>query len=155
MRKYYQALLEQLHELHGECRKAVDALPAEALDWVAGPETNSLSVLITHLAGAERYWIGDVVKGEPSFRDRSAEFQVKGVEPEALKARLDKLDTYAAAVLETLRLRDLDTWKVSPRDGRKVTVAWSLLHALQHTAVHVGHIEILVQQWKEKQRTAS
>ena len=70
MRKLYQALLDELSELHGEVTKALDDVPAEALDWMPGPEMNSLSILIVHLMGAERYWIGDVVKGDPSFRDR-------------------------------------------------------------------------------------
>ena len=151
MRKYYEALLEQFRELHQEIQKALEVLPIEALDWVPGPEMNSISVLTVHLAGAERYWVGDVVRGDPSFRNREAEFQVKGMDNAALKQRLADLDAYEATTLEKLRLRDLDQVRVSPRDGRTVTVAWALLHAMEHTAVHVGHIEILVQQWKQRQ----
>ncbi len=150
MRKLYRSYLDELGELHGEILKALDELPAEALDWVPGPEMNSLSVLIMHLTGAERYWIGDVVQGDPSFRNRDAEFQVKGMDAAALKKRVADLDAYEEAAFEKLRLRDLDAVRVSPRDGREVTVAWALLHPLQHTAQHVGHIQILKQQWKEK-----
>jgi uncharacterized damage-inducible protein DinB len=150
MRKFYEALLDQFRELHAGIYKALETLPAEALDWVPGPEMNSLSVLVVHLAGAERYWVGDVVQGVPSFRNRDAEFQARGMDAAALKGRIEKLDEYETAVFEALRLRDLDAWRVSPRDGRKVTVAMGLLHALKHTAVHVGHIEVLVQQWKQR-----
>ena len=148
MRKYYEALLGHFRELHGEVLKALDVLPPEAYDWSPGPEMNSLAVLVMHFSGAERYWVGDVVKGDPSFRNREAEFQTKGVDAAALKQRLTDLDAYEAAAFESLRVRDLESFKVSPRDGLRVTVAWALLHAFQHTAVHVGHIEILVQQWK-------
>ena len=148
MRKYYESLSEHMRALHGEVLKALDVLPPEALDWSPGPEMNSLSVLVMHLAGAERYWVGDVVKGDPSFRNREAEFETRGMDAAALKQRLADLDAYETAAFETLRVRDLESFKVSPRDGRSVTVAWALLHAMQHTAVHVGHIEILVQQWK-------
>ncbi|MFH1185418.1 MAG: DUF1572 family protein [Chloroflexota bacterium] len=151
MRKYYEAMLDHFRELHAEALKGVDVLPPEALDWVPGPEMNSLSVLIMHFSGSERYWIGDVVKGDPSFRNREAEFETKGLYAAALKQRIADLDAYEAAVFDKLRLRDLDTWKVSPRDGRKVTIAYALLHAMWHTSVHLGHIEILVQQWKQKQ----
>ena len=151
MRKLYQTLLEKLGELHGEVLKAIDSLPAEALDWSPGPEMNSLTVLAVHLMGAERYWIGDVVQGDPSFRNREAEFQVKGLEAAALKQRLTDLDAYEAAALGKLRLRDLDEVRVSPRDGKQVTVGWALLHPLQHTGQHVGHIQVLVQQWKQKE----
>jgi len=150
VRKLYQALLDELGELHGEVTKALDTLPAEALDWTPGPEMNSLSILTVHLMGAERYWIGDVVQRDPSFRNREAEFQVKGLDAATLKQRLADLDAYEVAALGKLRLRDLDEERVSPRDGRKVTVGWAVLHPLQHTGQHVGHIEVLVQQWKQK-----
>jgi uncharacterized damage-inducible protein DinB len=150
MRKYYEAMLEHFREMHAEVLKALDALPPEALDWSPGPEMNSLTVLVMHITGSERYWVGDVVKGTPSFRDREAEFQARSVDVAALKQRLADLDAYEAGALETLKVRDLESFKVSPRDGRSVTVAWALLHALEHTSVHVGHIEVLVQQWKQK-----
>jgi uncharacterized damage-inducible protein DinB len=150
VRKLYETLLEKFGELHGEVLKALDALPAEALDWSPGPEMNSLSVLAVHLMGAERYWIGDVVQGDPSFRNREAEFQVKGLDATTLKQRLADLDAYEVAALEKLRLRDLDEVRVSPRDGKQVTVGWALLHPLQHTGQHVGHMQVLVQQWKQK-----
>ena len=108
MRKLYQALLDELGELHREVVKALDSLPAEALDWSPGPEMNSLSVLAVHLMGAERYWFGDVIQGDPSFRNREAEFQVKGLDAAALKQRLADLDAYEVAMLGKLRLRDLD-----------------------------------------------
>ena len=150
MRKVYESMLEHFRGLHAEVLKALDVLPAEALDWVPGPEMNSISVLVMHLTGAERYWVGDVVKGDPSFRNREAEFQTRGMDSAALKQRLTDLDAYEATALEKLRVRDLESFKVAPKDGRSVTVAWALFHAMQHTAVHVGHIEILVQQWKGK-----
>jgi uncharacterized damage-inducible protein DinB len=152
MRKYYEAVLDHFRELHAEVLKAVDVMPPEAFDWVPGPEMNSLGVLVMHLTGSERYWVGDVVKGDPSFRNREAEFQAKGMDAAALKQRVSDLDAYEAKVFDTLQLRDLDSWKVAPRDGRKVTVAWALLHALEHTAVHVGHIEILTQQRKQTEK---
>ena len=40
-----------------------------------------------------------------------------------------------------------------PRDGKKYTVAWALGHALEHTAIHVGHIPMLKQLWKEREET--
>jgi uncharacterized damage-inducible protein DinB len=149
MRKFYRAMLDELSGLHAEIVKAIDELPPEALDWVPGSDMNSLSVLAVHTTGAERFWIGDVVKGDPSFRNRDAEFRVQGMTAEALKQRIADLDLYEAAAFETLSLRDLDGMRVNPRDGKQVSVAWALLHPLQHTGQHVGHIEILKQQWMQ------
>lgn len=150
MRKYYEGLLDHFKSLHAGALQALDVLPPEALDWVPGPEMNSVSVLVVHLCGSERYWVGDVVLGDPSFRDREAEFRTRGMPAPALSRRLSDLDAYEARALERLKVRDLDVWKVSPRDGRQVTVGWALLHALQHTALHLGHIEILTQQWTHR-----
>ena len=47
-----------------------------------------------------------------------------------------------------MQLRDLEEMR-SARGGRQVTVAGALLHPLQHTGQHVGHIEILKQQWMQ------
>jgi uncharacterized damage-inducible protein DinB len=150
MRKFYEGMLEHLKALHAEALKSLDSLPPEALDWVPGPEMNSISVLIMHFTGSERYWVGDVVRGDPSFRNREAEFATKGMEAGALRQRVLDLDAYEAGAFEALKVRDLDEWKVTPKDGRQVTVGWSLMHALQHTAVHVGHIEVLTQQWRQR-----
>jgi uncharacterized damage-inducible protein DinB len=149
MHKFYRAMLDEYAALHAEIVKTVNELPAEALDWVPGPDMNSLSVLTVHLTGAERYWIGDVVKGDPSGRNREAEFRVQGMTADALKQRIAELDVYEAAAFETLTVRDLEGTRLNPRDGKQVTVAWALLHPLQHTGQHVGHIEILKQQWMQ------
>ncbi len=151
MQKTYEALLGRFDELHRAIKGSLEEMPPEALDWSPGPEMNSLSVLIVHLSGAERYWVGDVVKGEPSFRDRDAEFRVKGLSHDLLKRRITDLEAYEKGVFEAMGLAELEEERISPRDGRKYTVAWALSHALEHTAIHVGHIQILSQLWKQGQ----
>jgi uncharacterized damage-inducible protein DinB len=151
---FYSEYLERLQDLHKDIQKAIDGLPPQALDWVPGPEMNSVAVLVVHLCGAERYWIGDVAGGEISGRERAAEFQTSGLDLAALKARLAGADGYAASVLERLSLADLEAVRTSPRDGRQFTVAWALLHALEHTAIHLGHLQLARQMWQERQGAA-
>ncbi len=139
--------LERLAALHDQAKEAIDGLPAEALDWTPGASMNSMAVLAVHLAGAQRYWIGEVVGGLPSGRDRAAEFRVSGLDAATLKARLDAVLTHSRGVLEPLTLEGLSAPRLSPRDGREVRVAWALAHALQHTALHLGHIQITRQLW--------
>ena len=150
MLKFYAALLDRFQDLHREARLALEALPPEAWDWRPSPGVNPLTVLIIHLAGAERFWIGDVVRGDSSQRDRAAEFEAHGLEAAALRQRLEQLDAYEAAVFAEMRLDDLDADCRSPRDGRQHSVAWALSHALEHTAVHVGQIQTLKQLWLER-----
>ena len=150
MHSIYADYLDRLDELHMDCMRAIDGLPREALDWVPGLNMNSLCVLIVHLTGAERYWLGDVVGQDRSDRDRESEFLACELDESTLKARLSESMTYARDLLETLTVEDLGSNRTSPRDGRTFTVAWSIFHALEHTAIHVGHIQILRQLWEQR-----
>jgi uncharacterized damage-inducible protein DinB len=148
MQTFCEEYLNILQACHTDILKALEGLPADALDWKAGADMNPISVLVFHLTGAERYWIGDVAAQEPSGRDRAAEFKVHGVGLEALRKRLEDNLAYARDALEKLTLQDLQTRRTSPRDGREFTVAWALLHALEHANLHLGHIQITRQLWE-------
>lgn len=133
---------ERLETIFGEVKEAIEGLPAEALDRVPGPEMNSLAVLAVHLAGATRYWIGDVVGQDLSGRDRDAEFQTAGLDGAALAERLDEVLAHSRSVLEVMTLESLNAVCESPRDGRMFTAGWALFHALEHAALHLGHVQI-------------
>ena len=63
------------------------------------------------------------------------------------------MDVYEKATFEEMGLGELDEERVSARDGQKYSVAWALSHALEHTALHVGHIQTLGQLWKERKQS--
>ncbi len=147
----FAAYLDRLETLHADMNSAIAGLPVEALNWSPGPEMNSLAVLAAHTAGAERYWIGDVIARDDSNRDRAAEFRTQAVSAQALIARLDAALAHSRGVLEQLSLATLDEKRLAPRGGEEVTVAWALAHALEHTAVHVGHVQIMRQLWEQRQ----
>jgi uncharacterized damage-inducible protein DinB len=148
MQTFYQDYINLLQERHNEILEALEGLPAEALDWTPGPDMNSISVLVVHLASAERYWIGDVAAQDPKERDRDAEFRVRGVEINILKKHLMGNLEYARNALNDFTIEDLQTTRVSARDGRTFTVAWALLHALEHATLHLGQIQLTRQLWK-------
>ena len=147
MERFAQDFLTVLITLHTDIEHAIADLPVEALDWVPGPEMNSIAVLVVHTLGAERWLLGDVLAGEPSNRDRDAEFRTSGLDAAALTERLAQATAYACHALEPLLCTDLDAPRVHPRDGREITVAWTLAHALDHTGQHLGHIQITRQFW--------
>jgi hypothetical protein len=150
MLPFYEALADRFHELHGDIQHDLDTLPSEALDWKPGPEMNSVSVIIVHLTGAERFLSGDVIMQDPSNRNREAEFSIAGMSKADLIQRLTDTEAYLTAAFEKLSLSDLETERIHPRHGNQVSVAWALLHALEHAATHVGHIQITVQMWHQK-----
>jgi uncharacterized damage-inducible protein DinB len=152
MEPLFEADFDLLQVNHKEILHALADLPAAALDWSPGIDMNPISVLVFHLTGSERFWIGDVVMREPSGRDRDAEFAVHGLGADLLKKRLDDSLDYARLALERLTLAALPQERTGPPEGRTVTVAWALLHALEHGALHVGHIQLVRQLWDQSNR---
>jgi hypothetical protein len=151
MQSFYANYLSNLREFHAEIRTAVKGLPQNVLDWTSGADMNSLNVLVVHLIGAECYWIGDVIAGAASGRDRDSEFKVQGLSEDELVQKLSEIEIYIQEALEPFVLQSLDETRISPRNGREVTVGWALCHALKHTALHVGHIQITRQLWERQQ----
>jgi len=150
MESFFEDYQDRLNELHRDVSSAIDGLPREALDWSPGEDIPSVCVLITHLTGAERFWIGDVAGGVPSNRDREAEFNTKGLEVFDLRNQLEEVQIFEKELLAKISLIDLESICISPRTGRRFTVAWALLHALEHTAIHLGHIQIIRQLWDQR-----
>jgi uncharacterized damage-inducible protein DinB len=148
MHPFFEAYLERHTALHRQLVETLEGLPQAALDWEPGPGMNTFNILIVHLTAAERYWVGDVARGEPSGRVRAQEFETRGLEAANLRERLAASRGYIEAACAQLRLEDLAGLRRSPMDGREVTAGWCLLHALEHTAIHVGHLQVLRQLWE-------
>lgn len=152
MELFFQDYYDHLQKLHAEIGLVLDGLPQEALDWMPGENMNSICVLAVHVAGAERFWIGDVITGETSNRNREAEFLTRGLDAAALREALNASLVHSRAVLERLMINDLHEMRTSPRDGRQFRVGWVLNHALEHIAIHLGHMQITRQVWESEPR---
>ena len=148
MHALFEDLYARLADLHGDIKNALDGLPPEALDWVPGPNMNSLTVLVIHTTGAERYWIGQMAGGDPVDRVRAEEFKAEALNVATLVERLDETLAHSQRTLESLTLEDLETVRL--HNEKEYRAAWSLLHALEHTAVHVGHIQMIRQLWDQR-----
>jgi uncharacterized damage-inducible protein DinB len=142
--------LQRIEDLRGQVRNLIADLPAEALNWrpIEGREehtTNSLSVLATHVAGAERFWIGEVVGGHPPTRDRDGEFAVEAMDAAELVHLLERSAAETRKVFSTLSSADLDG--VREARDRTIPVRWCILHVIDHTALHLGHMQLTYQLW--------
>jgi len=134
--------------LHNDIKLAIEGLSQSALDWGPGSDMNSLGMIVAHVAGSERYMIGDIVAKEPSGRDRDAEFRTQGIDTAELNERLDGSLAYVRQVLERFSIEDLDTPCVSPWDGQTYTAGWFLFRVMGHVASHLGHAQITRQMWE-------
>jgi uncharacterized damage-inducible protein DinB len=149
MQPFFQDYLHRLTDLHQDILNAIQGLPVEALDWTpiqrSNTEMNSINVMVTHICGSERYWIGEIACGDDSKRVRAEEFKVSGLNAAELSSQIIAATKYAEEALQNLSINDLSHVKSHTRDGMPVTVGWALLHALEHAAVHLGHIQITQQ----------
>jgi len=148
MEPFFEDYLLNLQELHNDISHTLKDLPPAALDWSPAGDVNSLNVLVVHTVGSLRYWIGEVLAGDPANRDRDSEFKSRGLDADTLKQSLnDNLD-YVRSVLERLSVEDLAARRSRGPNQPDTTVAWILGHALKHTATHLGHIQLMRQVWE-------
>lgn len=146
----FAAYLKELESLYTDAAKAINGLPQEALDWLPAPGTNSIAVLITHMTGAQRFLVGDMIGDIPSNRNRQAEFDARGQDQAVLTAMLSHAMSVSRDTLEKLTLADLESTQPHVKDGRSFTTTFALNHALAHCGVHVGHIQMTRQMWDMK-----
>ncbi len=159
--------LQRIEDLRGQVRDLIVDLPAEALNWRPippsapappalsekgaggaedrGDATNSLAVLAAHIAGAEHFWIGEVIGGQPPTRDRDAEFLTEVKDSSQLVRLLEQTGLETREILTSLTATDLDG--VREARGRQVPVRWGILHIIDHTALHLGHMQLTYQLW--------
>lgn len=150
MERFYEECLDRFRSLHEAVKKSIEVLDEEELDWVPAGDANSINVLVVHLTSAEKFWAADIALGNTSDRNRLDEFEVQGLKKADLFTRLDEtLDDLKSAFWQ-LKLFDLDQVRHSAQHNLNVTTAWAILHALEHTAIHVGHIQLTAQLCSEK-----
>ncbi len=143
--------LQRIEDLRGQVRDLIADLPAEALNWrpIEDNETNSLAVLAAHIAGAEHFWIAEVVGGRPPTRDRDAEFAAQASDASQLVCLLEDTGAETRKVFATLTRADSDATRQAR--GRTIPVRWCILHVIDHTALHLGHIQLTYQLWNKGQ----
>ena len=110
--------------------------------------SNTLYQLGFHTLGSARYWAVTLAGGEDFHRDRPAEFVSSGsgemliADLEALIDRIHaQLDPLGSADLERVTSGSSRHRGVDPDDDG-LPLRDSLLHALEHTALHLGHAQI-------------
>src|SRR5215212_10296642 len=141
--------LERLEGLQRRLHTDVQDLSAEAMDWSPGPAMNSVAVLLAHITGLLREGI-DLALDDPPGRVREQEFQTRGVLSAEMLRRLDAVIDYAREALPRLGLEDLAKER-KDEDGM-ITCGWALLHALEHAYLHLGHIQLTCQMWRQGEK---
>lgn len=110
----------------------------------------TLNGLISHLRWVENYWFDFVFLGEEDSGPL-AEATEEDPDPEMrtavdipLPQLLAEYEEQSARYRTLLTTHDLNTQAARPiRDGRHVDLRWIVLHLIEETSRHNGHLDIL------------
>lgn len=118
----------------------LEGLDAEQLRWRPAPSANSLGVIVVHLGYAERLWIRAIFAGEPMDMEwRRHMFELPdGWGYDEIVAFYRAENAQVDAVLDGATSFDLSSAGVL----RPTTLRWAVLHLLEETARHAGHMDI-------------
>ncbi len=156
-RAYEHQLRNVVNDLFATLRDIPDGdfntwKPAAARD--GGHEMNTFAALAIHVVSAGEFMTLHAVGGQPSQRIREAEFEATGRLTE-IEARYERWLDGVHDLMADFTDADLDRASFSERyTERNWKAAEILLHALDHTALHVGHLQVQRQLW-EAERSAS
>lgn len=118
----------------------LEGLNHEQLRWRPSPTANPLGVIVVHLGYAERLWIRAIFAGEPmemEWRTHMFELPDAWGHDEIVAFYRDETDR-VDAVLDQATSFDLR----SAGDLRPTTLRWAVLHLIEETARHAGHMDI-------------
>lgn len=141
---YLQDLPIQCRKLKELADRALDQVRDEDLSVTLDPESNSLAVIVQHLAGNLRSRWTDFLTsdGEKPDRNRDAEFENhEGVSRAELLARWD--EGWACLLGTLTSLKEEDLGKTIRIRSEPHSVVQAIHRGMTHAAYHVGQIVLL------------
>lgn len=146
MNEMVSTLSQALESMHEDMFKAVELLTDAEINWAHPQLSNTIGILLRHVAGSERYWIREVVGGQAMHRKRETEFTHEPLAKAPLVENLHRAHAEVQDVLRLLTAADLAALvDIESRSGtRKVTKAWAILHSLAHTSYHLGQLQLFI-----------
>lgn len=150
MKSYLSSVNKQFryYKMLGE--KAMEQLHDKELCWQYNEESNSIAILVNHLAGNMLSRFTDFLTsdGEKSWRNRDEEFLNKENSASEIMDQWKKGWNVLFHALENLKEEDLEKIIYIRNDGHTVTEA--LNRQLAHYAYHIGQIVFIAKMIKNK-----
>ncbi len=143
-RHYLDDALRELRRLKRQAEKALAQVGDDDFFRTLDPESNSLAILVKHLAGNQRSrWMDFLTSdGEKPDRNRDSEFVIEpGDTRGALMERWERGWKYLFDALEPLGEDDL--MRTVAIRGEPHTIIQAVNRQLSHYAAHVGQIVFL------------
>jgi len=133
--------------------RAMAQLADERLFEVIDSESNSIAVIVKHLAGNMRSRWTDFLTsdGEKPWRNRDAEFEADAVSREALMQMWN--DGWALVFGALEPLTDADLGRTITIRGEKHSVMQAIGRQMAHYAYHIGQIVLLAKHFQSTEWT--
>ena len=142
-------LIRLLEDQHTYAGHALHGASQEALNWKpARTPCDSLAGLVRHIVAVQRLWLDSVIAGEPISPELATAHAGSAENAEELQSLLDDSLARSKRRLESLTTEQLD--EPRERRGRALSVRWASYHTLEHTALHVGHMQLTRQVYDEQ-----
>ena len=137
---YIESVKKQLIQYKSLGEKAIEQIPDEKIFWQYNPETNSIAIIVKHLAGNMLSRFTDFLTsdGEKKWRNRDDEFENEVLTREKLLKLWDEGWKCVFNALNRLSNEDLRK-KVFIRNEEH-TVVDAINRQLAHYASHIGQI---------------
>lgn len=152
----------QLEDLSGCLAADTRGATPDELAWQPRPGTNTIGMLLAHVAIVEVAWLGRAA-GRPvtdfpavlgiGIDDDGIPIAAEGAPPAALAGKdlawydalLARARAFTRATLAPMTPADFDRVESRERDGVRQTfnVRWIVYHVLEHQAGHYGQINLL------------
>lgn len=158
------ATMTVLQNLVSDIFEQLKGIPEDDLNtWLPRDgmrDVNTFFALATHTVGAGEFWILDAAGGRDMNRNRTAEFVSRGTYQQ-LRERFDRWLQGTAEVFDTIddeTLASIYHRPAGPERGMAEahrSRAECIAHALEHTALHLGHLQLQRQLWDAERDEAA
>lgn len=145
---------ENLRTTTDDAFRQVEGVPAEDVNhWKPSlglEDINTFYALLTHLISSGEWWILATAAGGPSNRHRASEFVATGDVSDLRKRAdqwLDDVHNYFETLTEDDLSKQVKYLLSSSGKPAESTVAYCLIHSVEHAATHLGHLHIERQIW--------
>ena len=143
--------LQTLDALHNEIFSLLEVVGADGWNWKPGiPDCNSMYAIANHTILSQYWWIQENLNRVEIPRDRPGEFVSKANDLDSLKKLYQDIQNLTKQILEQISESDLQSLRSVKQ--REVTVEWIVFHVVEHTALHLGHVQITKQLFEDQQK---
>lgn len=145
---FLENVKSEFHRMKALSEKAMRQVSDEEFSKQFSPESNSIQVIVQHVAGnlLSRWTDFLTTDGEKEWRNRDSEFEEQKISREELMQRWEQGWSILFETLDSLQKENL-LQNIYIRK-EPLTVTQALLRQISHYSYHTGQIVQLAKEWK-------